>query len=336
MSVDYIRDLVNIPSPSGFTQDIIKYLSKQLMNNGYAVQVTNKGSLLVTMSDKPQFVVASHIDTLGGMISWIRSDGTLELTQIGGWPPNNFEGEYLTIQTESGKSFRGTFLLDNPAVHANQEISKTERKMQGMHVRIDAQTQSREETENLGISIGDYIFFDPRFEVTDTGFIKSRFMDDKACAGILLDILLNHKEEIKTIPAGFFFSNYEEVGHGAPAGLPNTMKELLIADMGVIGDKINGKESAVSICVKDSSGPYDLEIRRELVALAREKMILHTLDVFPYYSSDGSMALRAGLDIRVGLIGPGVSASHGVERTHVKGVLATKTLILAWLKNKKQ
>ena len=160
-------------------------------------------------------------------------------------------------------------------------------------------------------------------------------MDDKACAGILLDILLNHKEEIQHIPAGFFFSNYEEVGHGAPAGLPDSMKELLIADMGVIGDKINGSETAVSICVKDSSGPYDLKIRRELVTLACEKNISHTLDVFPYYSSDGSMALRAGMDVRVGLIGPGVSASHGVERTHIKGVTATKNLILAWLKNKK-
>lgn len=335
MSVDYIRDLVNIPSPSGCTLEVIQYLSKTLNDMGYNVIVTNKGSLLVSMTDKPEFIVASHIDTLGAMVSWIRSDGTLELTQIGGWPPNNFEGEYLTINTESGKSFRGTFLLDNPAAHANQEISKTERKMQGMHVRIDAHTQSREETENLGISIGDFIFFDPRFEVTATGFIKSRFMDDKACAGILLDILINHKKEIENIPAGFFFSNYEEVGHGAPAGLPNSMKELLIADMGVIGDKISGSETAVSICVKDSSGPYDLSIRRELVSLARKNNIAFTLDVFPYYSSDGSMALRAGLDVRVGLIGPGVSASHGVERTHIKGVSATKNLILAWLQNNK-
>jgi len=335
MSVDYIRNLVNIPSPSGCTHNITEYLSRTLSDRGYKLEITNKGSLLVNFSEDPVYIVASHIDTLGGMVSWIRSDGTLELTQIGGWPPNNFEGEYLTIQTESGNPFRGTFLLDNPAAHANQEISKTERKMQGMHVRIDAYTQSREETEKLGISIGDYIFFDPRFEVTETGYIKSRFMDDKACAGILLDILLNHKEEIQNISAGFFFSNYEEVGHGAPAGLPNSMQELLIADMGVIGDKINGTETAVSICVKDSSGPYDLKIRRELVGLAREKNIPHTLDVFPYYSSDGSMALRAGLDVRVGLIGPGVSASHGVERTHIKGVSAAKNLILAWLKNKR-
>lgn len=332
MDFDLIRELVDIHSPSGYTDDVIAHIEQRLRDKGYIIKRTNKGALLVSNTDDPQYAVCAHIDTLGGMVKEINSDGTLGLTQIGGWPVNSFEGEYVTVRTSSSKQFRGTFLLKNPAAHVNREVGSTKRDMSNTHVRLDSASSSEKETKALGISVGDFVFFDPRYEHTDTGFIKSRFMDDKACSGVLFDILLNYSDIFSKASVCFYFSNYEEVGHGAAAGLPQTVKELLVADMGVVGTGTQGDEHFVSICAKDSSGPYDYNLRRTLETICSEKKIPYKTDVFPYYGSDGSAALRAGYNIRVGLIGPGVSASHGVERVHEKGVQATEDLIVEYLK----
>jgi len=332
MSIEYIRELVEIASPSGYTEEIIAHIQGRLEGRGYILSLNRKGALSVMTSDRPRYALAAHIDTLGGMVSSIKSDGHLELTQLGGWPVNSFEGEYVSVLTSSGKKFRGTFLLNDPAAHVNNKIQNTERSMKGMHIRLDAMTESRKDTAELGISVGDFVFFDPRFEVTDTGFIKSRFLDDKACAGIFLDILLNHREAMEGRDLLFYFSNYEEVGHGAAVGFPDTVEELLVADMGVVGEGVAGRERAVSICAKDSSGPYDHGMRRKLEEAAGKRGIPFVTDVFPYYGSDGSAALKAGQDLRVALIGPGVNASHGVERSHSEGIQATKDLILEFIK----
>ncbi len=329
MSIDAIKTLVDIPSPSGYTENVIVAIEESLKSKNYHISRTYKGSLIVSTVEDPKLMVMGHIDTLGGMVSEITSTGTLRISQLGGYPPNSFEGEYVSVQTMTDKSYRGTFLLDNPAAHVNKEVKSTERSMQNMHIRLDAEVSSIEDVKKLGISVGDFIFFDPRFEVTDTGYIKSRFMDDKACSGIMLDILLKEFELLKDKKVGFYFSNYEEVGHACPAGVPKSVKDVLIADMGVVGDGVTGEESKVSICAKDSAGPYDLTFRNKLVSLSVKNNIAHTVDVFPYYASDGTALLNAGNDIRVGLIGPGVSASHGVERTHKKGIEATRQLIMA-------
>ncbi len=333
MTVKLIKDLVQINSPSGYTDNIITHIETAVQEFGYISHRTNKGALLISTVEEPEVVVSAHIDTLGGMVKYINGDGTLEITQIGGWPPNSFEGEHVTVLNRQDKKFRGTFLINNPAAHVNREVSKTERKMDKMHVRVDAITSSKKETEKLGIAIGDFVFFDPRFEHTDTGFIKSRFLDDKACAAVMLDLLINHNDEIKGLPVGFFFSNYEEVGHGSSSGIPASVKYLLVADMGVVGDKVDGRETAVSICAKDSNGPYDYNMRQKLVRLAEENKISYIVDIFPYYGSDGGAALSAGCDFKVGLIGPGVNSSHGVERTHINGIKATKELMLAYIKS---
>ena len=332
MTVELIRTLVEIPSPSGYTKNILDHIEGLLSKEKYLCQQTNKGALLISLSEEPEVIISGHVDTLGAMVKYFNDDGTLEITQIGGWPPNSFEGEHVSILTQKDQIFRGTFLINNPAAHVNREVSKSERKMEKMHIRVDALTSTKKETQMLGIEIGDFVFFDPRFEYTDTGFVKSRFLDDKACAAIMLDILLNHHDEIKDYSVGFFFSNYEEVGHGGAAGIPKSAKKLLVADMGVVGEKVEGRETAVSICAKDSGGPYDYEMRRELVHLARENGLPYQVDIFPYYGSDGGAALAAGRDLQVGLIGPGVSSSHGVERTHIDGIQAAKNLILAYIK----
>ena len=333
MDFDLIKELVDIHSPSGYTDDVIDHIEHRLGDKGYIVKKTNKGALLISSNENPQYAVCAHIDTLGGMVKEINGDGTLTLTQIGGWPVNSFEGEYVTVHTSAGNQFRGTFLLKNPAAHVNREVGSTKRDMGNTHVRLDANSSSAKETKELGINVGDFVFFDPRYEHTETGFIKSRFMDDKACSGVLFDILLNHSETFSKASVCFYFSNYEEVGHGAASGLPDSVKEVLVADMGVVGTGTEGDEHYVSVCAKDSSGPYDYNMRRNLEKICNEKKIPYKTDIFPYYGSDGSAALRAGYNIRVALIGPGVSASHGVERVHEKGVKATEDLILEYLQS---
>ena len=289
-TVDLIKALVEIPSPSGYTTRVMEYIARLIPNDRYQVTLTNKGALIVCPQAEPELLISGHVDTLGGMIKFLNDDGSLEITQIGGWPPNSFEGEHVSILTQNDKLYRGTFLINNPATHVNRDVSKIERKMDKMHIRVDALTESKKETKKLGIEIGDFIFFDPRFEYTDTGFVKSRFMDDKACVGVMLDIIINHFDAIKDSRVGFFFSNYEEVGHGGSAGIPLSVKQLLVADMGVVGDKVEGRETAVSICAKDSNGPYDYEMRRKLVKLAQKNKLPYRVDIFPYYGKN--MILR--------------------------------------------
>ncbi len=332
MLIEILEDIVAIDSPSGYTEKIIKHIFNKIKGKEFKKTITNKGALLVSTVENPELVVSGHIDTLGAMVSGLNGDGTLALTQLGGWPVPSFEGEYVTVCTAKEKKIRGTFILKNPAAHVNREVGSTKRDMNAMCVRLDAEVSSRKELEKLGISIGDFLFFDPRFEYTKTGFIKSRFMDDKACSAAMLDIILNYKQELKGKSVAFYFSNFEEVGHGATSGIPTSAKELLVADMGVVGDGVAGDEFHVSICAKDSSGPYDFAMRNKLVSLAKKNKIPYKVDIFPFYGSDGSAALSAGYNLRVGLIGPGVSASHGVERTHIKGLEATQRLILAYIK----
>lgn len=331
--VTLLKDLEAIPSPSGYTADVIAHLEAVAKKAKITARRTNKGGLVLGNHPRPTLTLAGHVDTLGAMVSGINDDGHLAITKIGGPVLPSFEGEYATIKTMSGSSFRGTLLLQNPAAHVNKEAESTVRSIEKMFVRLDAEVNRKADTEALGIQIGDFVCFDPRFEHTDTGYIKSRFLDDKAGAAAMLDALLTLGEAgSRETPVAFFFSVYEEVGHGGCSGIPETTKEMLVVDMGVVGDKVAGDELSVSICAKDSGGPYDYAMRCTLTELARKHKIPHKVDVFPYYSSDGGAALRAGHDLRVGLIGPGVSASHGMERTHVKGLAATRDLILAYIK----
>ncbi|MDA8132473.1 MAG: M42 family metallopeptidase [Elusimicrobia bacterium] len=329
--VEILRGLEAINSPSGYTREAIDFLAEVFRAAGLSPKITNKGALLVCEHPEPLAVCAAHVDTLGAMVTRIEGDGTLRVTQIGGWPWNSFEGEYVTVRSSSGKQWRGTLLCDNPAAHVNRNIGKTERSADNMHIRLDAEVKTAAAVKKLGIGAGDYVFFDPRFEATGTGFIRSRFLDDKAGCAVLAEVILKAAPRLKKVPAAFFFSNYEEVGHGASSGIPACVKEMLAVDMGVVGREVNGDETAVSICAKDSTGPHDYELRQRLVNLAKRKKIAHVVDIFPYYGSDAHAAIGAGYDVRVAVIGPGVSASHGVERTHIKGLNATVRLVEAYL-----
>ncbi|MEC7922962.1 MAG: glucanase, partial [Planctomycetota bacterium] len=246
---------------------------------------------------------------------------------------NMAEGEYVKVYTMGGKVLTGTFLLDNPSSHANKDLNKTRRDTSNMHIRLDEEVYKEADTRELGVRPGDIVSFDPRYQELPSGYLKGRFMDNKAGCFVLFEIARRLPPSNKGLPVELFFSNYEEVGHGGTCGYSDTIEELLVIDMGVLGDSCEGSEVRCSICAKDTSGPYDYAMRKKLVGLAEEKSIPHSVDVYPYYGSDGSAALRAGNDFRVGLVGPGVAASHGVERTHVKGIEATIELCLAYIES---
>lgn len=331
--ISTLETLLKINSPTGYTIEVIKYIEDLFKNDEKLfVKKTNKGSLSVSFSETPGLMISGHIDTLGAMVKEINSDGTIAITQLGSYPLNSFEGEYVTVRNSAGKLFRGTLLLNNPADHVNRKVRTQDRNTNTMSVRPDMLKSGKKDF--YGINPGDFIFYDTRFEYTDSGFIKSRFLDDKACAAIMIELIKDMcKSKLKNMNTGFYFSNYEEVGHGSCVGFPDSVTELLVLDMAVIGEGCAGKEDAVSICAKDSSGPYDFHVTNKLRKLAEKKKLNFVIDIYPYYGSDGSAALRAGYDFRVGLIGPGVSASHGVERTHRKALEETYKLTKAYIDN---
>lgn len=326
-----LQELIAIDSPSGYTDNASKYIFDLLKSYGYQPQYTNKGAVKCALGNNPTLALAAHVDTLGAIVSGIKSNGTLSFSLLGGLSLTGAEGEYVKIITHEGKTYTGTILLNNPSVHANNEKEKTERSIKSMHIRIDEEVYNKEDVEKLGIEVGDIICVDVKYQELENGFIKSRFLDNKAGCFVLFEIARRLKEQGKEVPVELFFSNYEEVGHGGTVGYSENIKELLVLDMGVLGDDCQGNEVSCSICAKDSSGPYDYTFRKKLVDLAKKNNIPYKIDVYPHYGSDGSAALRAGNDFRVALIGMGVAASHGTERTHKKGIEATIDLCLAYI-----
>tara|TARA_B100001093_G_C26802687_1_gene1004141 strand:+ start:807 stop:1814 length:1008 start_codon:yes stop_codon:yes gene_type:complete len=332
MNTDLLKHLVNIDSPSGFTKEACAFIHETLSSYGLSPRFTAKGAVVCNLGEKPSLVLAAHVDTLGGIVSQINSNGTLRISKVGGLLLPSFEGCYVRVHTLEGKTLTGTFLLDNPAIHVNRESGTKKREITNMHIRIDEEVENVKDVQKLGVSIGDFVCFEPYYTETKSGFVKSKFMDNKASCFVLFEVARQLKDS--NVPVQLFFSNYEEVGHGAAAGYADTIEEMLCLDMAVVGDQQAGRETLCSICAKDSSGPYDYEMRKTLVQLAKVNKIPYCQDIYPFYGSDGSAALRAGNDFRVGLIGMGVSASHGIERTHKKGIQATIDLCLSYIEDK--
>jgi putative aminopeptidase FrvX len=289
-----LEALVNIDSPTGYTANACQYIVDELTRMGYKPELTNKGAVKCKLGENPTLAIAAHVDTLGAIVSGIKKDGTLNFSPLGGLLLTSAEGEYVNIITLKGKVYTGTLLFDNPSAHANKDRETTHRSTYNMHIRIDEEVYSKEDVTKLGIAVGDIIAFEPRYREYDNGFIKSRFMDNKAGCFVLFEIARYCKENNLTPAVELFFSNYEEVGHGGTVGYSDTVSELLVIDMGVLGDACEGNEVRCSICVKDSSGPYDYTFRKKLVELAEVNHIPFAMDVYPYYGSDGSAALRAG------------------------------------------
>ncbi|MBC8100737.1 MAG: M42 family metallopeptidase [Armatimonadetes bacterium] len=331
--VGFLVKLLNIHSPTGYYQDAIDFCQHEFATLGsLEFTQTRKGALLIKVpgvsSDAPVAMTA-HIDTLGLMVRDIKGDGRLVVTKLGGLLLGGVENENVTVRTHTDARIRGTFVPVNTSVHVNSDIQRTERNEKTMEVRLDARTTNRKETEALGIGIGDFIFLDPRVEQTETGFIKARFLDDKASVACIYGALKALQTAGLTPPHDVYIliANYEEVGHGGAAGIPASVVELLAVDMGAIGEGQNSDEFSVSICVKDGGGAYHFLMNNKLRGLAEAHNIPHKPDIYINYSSDGSAFWRAGGDARVGLIGPGVAASHSYERTHRDSLQHTAHLL---------
>lgn len=331
--INTIETLVNIPSPSGYTREVMEFVKSEAEGYGYTCTMTNKGGLLISVPGKGKETLglSAHVDTLGAMVRSIDADGNLRFTLVGGYTMHSVEGAYCKIHTRDGRTYTGTILIRSSSVHSYDDARTLERSEKNMVIRIDEIVKSKEDVLNLGINSGDYISFDPNFQYTDKGFIKSRHLDDKASVAVLLGLLKDMSEN-NLLPEKniiILISNYEETGFGA-SWIPEEITEFIAVDMGVIGDDLNGNEFSVSICAKDSSGPYDYDMTNRLIALARENNIDYVVDIFPHYASDVSSALRGGNNIRGALIGQGVHASHGMERTHKDGLENTLKLLKAW------
>ena len=330
--LDELKKIMAIDSPSGFTRKAADYIMQQLREFGFEPELTRKGCVLCCLGGEGSPVVFSaHIDTLGGMVSEVKSNGRLKLTRIGGMNANNAECENARVYTRDGKVFEGCFQMNNPSVHVNGEYDSQKRSYDNMELVLDEKVFSADETKKLGIATGDYVCFDPRTRITETGYIKSRFLDDKLSAAILMGIAKAIKTEKLSLTRKvyIYLTVFEEVGHGCSSGIPADAEEIISVDMGCVGDGLECKEHQVSICVKDSHGPYNYDVTSRFVELAKKHNLDYALDVYPFYGSDADAALDAGYDLRHGLIGAGVYASHGYERSHIDGVKNTYELVKA-------
>ena len=335
--VEETKKILAIDSPSGYTAEVADYVMKAYQKLGYEPKLTTKGGVLVALGGKDKknaVMLEAHIDTLGAMVAQIKSDGRLRVTPIGGMNANNAEAENCRIHTRFGKKvYEGTLQLANASIHVNGDYNDKKRTFDETEIVLDEKVHSREDVEALGIMTGDIVCFDPRTTVTESGYIKSRFLDDKLSVGILLGYARYLKEENVT-PERMIYQHitvFEEVGHGGAASIPEGVTEVISVDMGCVGDGLACEETQVSICAKDSHGPYHYDVVTGLIASAKREELDFAVDVYPHYGSDADVALTAGYDVRHGLIGAGVYASHGYERSHVDGVKNTFKLLCAYL-----
>lgn len=338
--VDYIleetKKLLATDSPTGYTDEVAAYCMEAYRTLGYEPVKTVKGGVLVDLGGRDAenaILLEAHVDTLGAMVAEVKGNGRLRLSPLGGLNPNNAEAENCRVITRFNGKYEGTFQLANASIHVNGEYNDTKRGYDAMEVVLDERTASKEETEKLGIMAGDIVAFDPRTVITEKGYIKSRFLDDKLSAGILLGLAKYIKEEHVTSDRKIYqhITVYEEVGHGACGTVPAGVTEILSVDMGCVGEGLACQEHQVSICAKDSAGPYNYQVVTDLIQAAKDAGLDFAVDVYPHYGSDADAALSAGYDVKHGLIGAGVYASHGYERSHVDGVKNTFGLLKAYL-----
>lgn len=329
-----LEKIINIPSPSGYTKEVLKAVQDEARSFGYSSDYNRKGGLIIEVPGETEEVLglSAHVDTLGAMVRSITPQGMLNMVLVGGFMMESIEGMYCKVHTRTGKTYTGTILTKEPSVHTYDNARTLERKARNMEVRLDEMVDCEEDVLKLDISVGDYISFDPMFVYTESGYIKSRHLDDKASVAVLLGVLkdISQSGKLPKRTLKLVISNYEEVGFGA-SWIPQDIEEFIAVDMGALGDDLTGKEQKVSICAQDSSGPYDYEMTSQLIAIAKEQNLDFAVDVFPHYGSDVGAAIRGGNNIRGALIGQGVHASHGTERTHIKGMEQTLKLIKGYI-----
>lgn len=328
--------LLAVDSPSGYTENAATWVANAFTQLGFPAHITTKGGVLADLGGadaQDALLLEAHADTLGGMVAEIKGNGRLKLTALGGMNPNNAEAENVRVYTRDGKCFEGTCQLCNASVHVNGDYSSAARKWDTVEIVLDEDVSSAQDTRALGIEVGDIVCFDPRTRRTASGYLKSRFLDDKLSVGILLGFA-KYLSDHGITPARRVYIHvtvYEEVGHGGSASVPVGVTEAISVDMGCVGNGLQCTEKQVSICAKDSGGPYSYAVVGKLIEAAKKSGADYAVDVYPFYGSDVEATLRAGNDIRHGLIGAGVYASHGYERSHMDGIANTLKLLCGYL-----
>lgn len=330
-AVQYLQTLTGIASPTGYTRHVTDYLLKEFAAMGFSAKRNKKGCVLVDLGGKGKEVaLAAHVDTLGAMVRSIKDNGRLRLTKLGGFSFETADGENCELFTRDGKRYTGQLLNTCPSVHVNDAPTRNDINME---LLLDENVSSKDEVKALGIEVGDIVAADPRTTVTESGYIKSRFLDDKASASILMATAkaVADGEIALKCHCYLYFTVYEEVGHGCSSGLPQQLDECISVDMGCVGEDLSCTERDVSICAKDSAGPYDYDLTSRLMRIAKARNLSYAVDIYPRYGSDVDAALKAGYEFAHGLIGPGVYASHNYERTHKDGMENTLSLICGYL-----
>lgn len=334
-TLEFLEEIINISSPSGDTKEVMDRVEREFKELGLNWKKTKKGASYAVLegeNTKESILLTAHVDTLGAMVKEIKSNGRLKMSKIGGYSWGAVEGENVNIKTTEGKIFTGTILPEESSVHIFDNINDFKKTDDSMEIRIDEKTTSPEETRELGIEVGDFVSFFPRFILTENGYIKSRHIDDKACVSVLLSVCKyflenNLKPKYTTY---FYVADYEEIGHGLYF-IPENIKEIVAVDIGTVGGSHRSLERAVTIMAKDGVTPYDLELKNKFVKLSKENEINYRIDISKNYGSDASTALRQGNDVRVGCIGPGVDSTHHYERTHREALESTIKLVSRYL-----
>ncbi len=329
-------ELLAIDSPSGFTEKAAEWVKSAFESLGFEAKFTKKGSVIIDLGGEDEndaLLLQAHTDTLGGMVADIKGDGRLKLTPLGGMRAENGETENVRVYTRGGNVYEGTMQLCNASIHVNGNYGSTNRTFDTTEVVLDEDVKSASDARELGIEVGDIVCFDPRTKVTKSGYIKSRFLDDKLSVGIILGFAKYLKDENITPKRRVYVhvTVYEEVGHGGSCSVPTGVTESISVDMGCVGYGLSCTEKKVSICAKDSGGPYSYNVVGKLIDAAKREEADYSVDVYPYYGSDVESTLRAGYDIRHGLIGAGVYASHGYERSHIDGVWNTMKVLKGYI-----
>lgn len=326
--------LLSVDSPTGFTEMAAAWVQAAFEKLGFPASRTQKGGVLVDLGGEGEgLLLAAHADTLGGMVAEVKGSGRLRITPLGGMNANNAEAENVRVYTRGGGVIEGALQLCNASVHVNGAYSDTKRSFDATEVVLDEAVENAEDARRLGVRVGDVVCFDPRTRRTASGYLKSRFLDDKLSVGILLGFAKYLKDSGASLSRHTYVhvTVYEEVGHGGAASVPAGVTEAISVDMGCVGDGLSCTERQVSICAKDSGGPYSYEVVGKLIAAAERAGADYAVDVYPHYGSDVEATLRAGYDIRHGLIGAGVYASHGYERSHIDGVYNTLKVLCGYL-----
>lgn len=341
VDLDYLRrtlvDLLAIHSPSGYTDPIARRVVHELEKMGVGYELTRRGAIRATLPGDRSHgcrAMVAHLDTLGAMVSALKPNGRLALKPIGTWSSRFAEGARVSVFTDTG-ILRGTILPLQASGHIFDEAVDTQPTgWSHVELRIDEHAFSKEDLLALGLRVGDFVGVDSSPELLASGYINAKHLDDKAGVALLLAAVKNLCQG-GSLPMELhvLFTITEEVGSGASAVLRGDVAEMVTIDNGTVGPGQESSELWPSVCLCDSSGPFDYHLSRYLLSLCRSEGILHGRDLFAHYRSDSASAVDAGNDIRTALVTFGVDASHGYERTHIDSLRRTAQLLTAYARS---